>query len=705
MVKFGKHQQVFLDNLGVSELYTVPYDEFKHRYIPPKHAEEGKQINEKLKDLTLAEFEERFVAHWTECLEKVVADFNSCVQKFWDSVFLGIDHLPGSRGAVPDQALRLYLSTLSEDKVSEIHLQLKQLHGAALLNSEALRKIAKKFDKQHVPADPSGPTTSARLLPRIYSSSFCLGLPTLESGLLLIRNFLGFDGEDADEEEARHLEATRRRLRNLSVDWSNVNFNGDDSEMLEGGFLPLKKKDSDAVLIDKRNSELQWLRQFVQDFPPDLIGKLVGHRGFHSVQDKSDRRPIENSLIAYEACWTNGIHLCECDIALTKDERIILCHDETFTRLALDPTDEKCQRKVRDLTYREIISLPLKSGNRPPLLFDVLRSADVIGDNARMVVEIKPGNVESGTALARMFARHPDLMSRCAVVMSFDAFAMHQFRKELTHVMDHLVLEHKQGLLESISARTNYPQLPPPIPNHRRVSSQTFSIPTAMSIGQSLEDMASEVVALSPNVPAHRRIDSTDHFGVGVSLRPSTDYLQNSAQFRFNVANADDGDGSGFGQFQILSERSPSVTAPAAGFPLETIPAGEPAAIKPIDSQVQSAVESMLYRPELLLITGKISDNPQVECELQVSVNDVSPIDNWLHGGAAGSLDGVYMQFESEMLTDDGSRKMRELASKYDVGIWGANPKPDDFATFEHLVRECGVSYVNSSLPRKFMGK
>lgn len=38
------------------------------------------------------------------------------------------------------------------------------------------------------------------------------------------------------------------------------------------------------------------------------------------------------------------------------------------------------------------------------------------------IVEIKPGNVEAGTALAKMFARHPHLMERCAVVMSFDAY-------------------------------------------------------------------------------------------------------------------------------------------------------------------------------------------------------------------------------------------------------------------------------------------
>jgi len=65
----------------------------------------------------------------------------------------------------------------------------------------------------------------------------------------------------------------------------------------------------------------------------------------------------------------------------------------------------------------------------------------------------------------------------------------------------------------------------------------------------------------------------------------------------------------------------------------------------------------------------------------------------------------VYMQYQKPMLSAEGSRTMRGLASRFDVGIWGANPVPDDWDTFHALVSECHVSYVNSSLPKHFRRK
>ena len=47
-------------------------------------------------------------------------------------------------------------------------------------------------------------------------------------------------------------------------------------------------------------------------------------------------RPIENSLDAYESAWTAGVAYCECDVALTLDEYIVLAHDASLERLALD---------------------------------------------------------------------------------------------------------------------------------------------------------------------------------------------------------------------------------------------------------------------------------------------------------------------------------------------------------------------------------
>ena len=121
--------------------------------------------------------------------------------------------------------------------------------------------------------------------------------------------------------------------------------------VLSGGYFG-SKKDLDAELVKRRKEELEWLRNMVAEIDPTYVPSLIGHRGFHNVHDRSDVRPLENSLMAYEAAWTSGINLCECDIALTKDERIILAHDENFARLGMDPTSPLCNRTVRDLTFK-----------------------------------------------------------------------------------------------------------------------------------------------------------------------------------------------------------------------------------------------------------------------------------------------------------------------------------------------------------------
>ena len=88
---------------------------------------------------------------------------------------------------------------------------------------------------------------------------------------------------------------------------------------------------------------------------------------------------------------------------------------------------------------KEIISLIFKSGLRHPLLLDVLRTAQVIGGFARLVIEIKPGNQEACTALIRLFCQHSELIERCAVTVSFDAYTMHKLRSELNELASSLM--------------------------------------------------------------------------------------------------------------------------------------------------------------------------------------------------------------------------------------------------------------------------
>lgn len=281
-------------------------------------------------------------------------------------------------------------------------------------------------------------------------------------------------------------------------------------------------------------------------------------------------------MSAFESAWSAGIHLCECDVALTKDEKLVLAHDEDFSRLALDPSNVCSKKKVGDLTMKEIISLTFKSGTRPPLLLDVLRSAQAIGGFARLVIEIKPGNSDACTALIRLFHQHPDLIERCAVVMSFDAYTMHMLRSELN-------------------------------------------------------ELASSLKAAS----AISRSDSPD------SVR----------------SFEDDG----------------------------------------------GCASSQLKFPDVLLLT--VDKEPQQHYELTVSVSDFTPVHAWLRHEDKASLNGVYLQYQPEMLHPEGIASLRALTRCYQVGIWGEFGDPDDIVTVTRLVRECGVSFVNTDLPRNFRRK
>ncbi|KAL7534097.1 hypothetical protein ACHAXR_007478, partial [Thalassiosira sp. AJA248-18] len=307
-------------------------------------------------------------------------------------------------------------------------------------------------------------------------------------------------------------------------------------------------------------------------YPDIVVLTFCVFTGYHCPRDNSGKRPLENSLSAFETAWSAGIHLCECDISLTKDEKLVLAHDEDFSRLALDPSKSSSKKKVSDLTMKDLISMSLKSGSRPPLLLDVLRSAEAIGGSARLVIEIKPGNPETCTVLIRMFRQHPELIERCAIIMSFDAYAMHKMKSELNELSCTLTAEHQPATIQ--------------------------------------------------------RSDSPD------------------------------------------------------------------------DVQSFECEGPQIKMPDILLLT--VAQKPEFHYELTVGVADLTPVHSWLQHEGKPSLDGVYLQFEQEMLQPDGMVALRELSKQYKVGVWAHFGDPDNIATASHLVRECGVSFVNTDLQRNF---
>lgn len=112
--------------------------------------------------------------------------------------------------------------------------------------------------------------------------------------------------------------------------------------------------------------------------------------------------------------------------------------------------------------------------------------------------------------------------------------------------------------------------------------------------------------------------------------------------------------------------------------------------------------------PKLLLITRcGAAQNVEQRDALKVDVSvpaDLARAKSWLQGGSPQErLDGLYLQFQPCMLEPVGIDACRSLTEHYSVGVWGANPKPDDFDTFSRLVKECGVAYVNSGLQKRFL--
>jgi glycerophosphoryl diester phosphodiesterase len=355
-------------------------------------------------ELKHIESRDELEAVWRQQLDITSSEFDQAMRNVWNTVYARISNNPQARGAPPSIALALYGEEVGTSETTEIMVRLKQIQEAAALNAEALRKLVKKHDKHSTREEQ----LSSTLIPLIYTSNFALSRAQLLDDIQQLRDILTGDNDSNDNEGSYHEEIVRGR-----------------------------------------QSELDWLKRLTDSLDEEELDRLVAHRGFHCIDDDLQKRPIENSLTAYETAWTSGIYNCECDIALTKDEHLVLAHDQDFSRLALNKNSSVSNKLVSELTFKELLSLPLTTIARPPLLLDVLRSAHAIGENAKLVIEIKPGHQAAASALATLLLQNPELMTSVSVIMSFDAYTMHKLRNELKSPN----LKHVAGLLTSFSNR------------------------------------------------------------------------------------------------------------------------------------------------------------------------------------------------------------------------------------------------------------
>lgn len=373
-------------------------------------------------------------------------------------------------------------------------------------------------------------------------------------------------------------------------------------------------------------------------------------------------------------------------------------------------------------------------------------------------------------------------MERVSVVMSFDAYAMQNLKRELEVVfpsVDSDVPSPTKALASTPStARVGSPEAhelaaagltvpdrphtagPRPVHGHRRGVSMggagagMIGIPSTMSIG--------DVHSLVPPLPklSAEQSQGAGSSGVlipppgagvgGVDIAALRSRSKSIDQMGFAIEGLDiDGglsqsqrkDSFNFSPFRQIT-RVPSMARQKSTRleRLEPIPGGvrvenapprppgtsadvlsmtppqptpilaslQPPASVPTPAAAPVPVATTVAVPQLLLITRcGPPQNKEQEGSLEVDISKPSDIKRaraWLHGTSPQDrLDGLYMQYQDVMMQSEGIEAMRSLSEHYVVGLWGANPKHDDYKTFSKLVRECGVIYCNSGLPKKFM--
>jgi glycerophosphoryl diester phosphodiesterase len=147
--------------------------------------------------------------------------------------------------------------------------------------------------------------------------------------------------------------------------------------------------------------------------------RLFAHRGI------SARYP-ENTLAAFAAAHAEGCSAIELDVQLTRDERLVVFHDDDLKRMTGNPT------RIDQLTYDEVLAFDVGSwkapafrGARVPTLAQVAEAFP----HGLINIELKSsgaGNAALAAAVAAFLHERPRLS---VVVSSFDWPLLESFRR------------------------------------------------------------------------------------------------------------------------------------------------------------------------------------------------------------------------------------------------------------------------------------
>jgi len=115
----------------------------------------------------------------------------------------------------------------------------------------------------------------------------------------------------------------------------------------------------------------------------------MGHRGCGGIAQ-------ENSEIAIKKAIKIGVDVIEIDIRKTKDNQLVLCHDDNLARIANRPV------KISDATLKELQAIRLNDGSR---LLSLREALKIVGSTPVMIDDKEVGSARVLLKILREFPK------------------------------------------------------------------------------------------------------------------------------------------------------------------------------------------------------------------------------------------------------------------------------------------------------------
>jgi glycerophosphoryl diester phosphodiesterase len=151
--------------------------------------------------------------------------------------------------------------------------------------------------------------------------------------------------------------------------------------------------------------------------PQPAVG-LIGHRG-------ASRDAPENTIAAVDLAFAQGAHGVEIDVWLSRDDEVIVFHDETTERFG------GSDAPVASQTLAELRALDVGDGQRIPRLADVLAR---VPEGRTLFVEIKSGVDTVDAVIDVVEAHHPRARGGDVAYEGFDLEVMRAVRARAPRV-------------------------------------------------------------------------------------------------------------------------------------------------------------------------------------------------------------------------------------------------------------------------------